>query len=243
VKITGNTIVGLSLVGASAHLDNVEVTNTDVGQSFDAGGGISASACSTLTATDLRIADNEDFGLLLDDSALDVDGFSVARNLRGVWMQNIGASMPATASLRNATITENRGVGIGVASSSVGVTIQQTVVSDTKVISLPVLIDGVSASTEQVGDGITWKGGSQVALDGVTVSASQRVSVLIDGEVGSGSSIANVTLAGGDESLGILQQSVPEGGEQPSVTGSPSVTVLPDEQYSVPADVAIPPTI
>jgi hypothetical protein len=242
-KLVGNSIVGLSLVGVAATLTNVEVSNTQVGGNFEAGGGISASACSTVSATSVSIIDNLDFGFLIDDSSIDMDGFTVSGNLRGVWIQNIGMSMAATATVRNGVVTDNQGVGIGVAAASEGVTVVQTTISGTKAIALPVLVNGVSAGSEEVGDGLTWKGASQVSLDSVTVSSSARASVLIDGEVGSGSTIDNVVLSYGDELRGILQQNLPTGGAQPAVSGSPPITTSATEQFAVPADISIPPTI
>jgi hypothetical protein len=210
VRISGNAIVGVAMVGTSAQMVNVEIAETTVGGDFQDGGGLSVAGCSQLDATNLTILDNADFGMLVDDSALDLDGADVAGNLRGVWMQNIDVS--AAASIRNAFVDNNEGVGIGVAGGSVNVSVLDSDVSNTLEISLPVLVDGVSAGAEQVGDGLTWKGLSSVLIDNVNVSSSARASILIDGEVGSGSTIANVTLAGGDEGKGILQQNLPDGG-------------------------------
>jgi len=243
VKISGNAIVGLALVGTIATLDNVEIEQTTVGDDFQDGGGLSVAGCSELDATNLSILDNADFGMLVDDSKLDLDGATVAGNLRGMWLQNIGMSMAPSAVVLNVSVDGNKGVGIGVAGGSTNVSVLDSEVSNTLEISLPVLVNGVSASAEQVGDGLTWKGLSSVIIDNVSVSSSARASVLIDGEVGSGSSIANLTLSGGDEGKGIVQQSLPDGGASPAVSSAPPITTVMNEQFPVPQDVAIPPSI
>ena len=244
VSLVGNQVVGLSLVGAVASLHNVEVKHTTVGSNFEAGGGISASGCSEVTATQVSIIDNADFGMLVDDSSLDVDGLKVTGNLRGLWLQKIGLSMPGTkAVVRNGELTGNLGIGVGVAEVSVGVEILDTTVSETKTIALPVLVNGVSAGAQNVGDGITWKDESTVLLGNVTVMSSDRASVLIDGGVGSGSSIANAVISGGQ--YGILQQNFDAtmGDIQPTLTASPPIEVSMVEILGVPDNIAIPPTI
>ncbi|HZO15853.1 MAG TPA: right-handed parallel beta-helix repeat-containing protein [Polyangiaceae bacterium] len=243
VKISLMRIIALSLVAADATLHNVELRNTAVGDGFEHGGGVAASECAGLTATDLRIIDNEDYGMLIHDSSLNADGLKVSGNLRGVWIQAVGASMPGSVYLRNGELTGNQGVGIGVAMDSKSVTIENTNIADTQQIALPVMIDGVSASSELVANGITWKGLSHLSLNGVTVRSSQKQSVLIDGGVASGSTIANVLLSEGDETKGILQQNFMEGMDQsPQVIDSPPLTVTPEELFGVPDDI-IPPTI
>ncbi len=245
VAFIGNSLVGVSLVGVDALMSNVEIRDTTVGANFEAGGGLSISGCSQVDATDVRISNNADFGLLIDDSAFDAERLDVSGNLRGVWIQHIGLSTSQPVILREASISDNQGVGIGIDGQSVGVTVENSDVTETRSIALPVLVGGVSASVEEVGDGIAWLDGSQVMLNSVTVSSSARASILIDGPVGPNSSIANVTLSGGDEALGILQQNLPPGGEEPSVAGNtaPSVTTDPSEHYSIPGDVAVPPGI
>src|SRR4030095_12517235 len=57
VRLTQTSLVGVSLVGTVASMNNVEVSDTRVGSSHMGGGGVSISACSTVTATDVRIFD------------------------------------------------------------------------------------------------------------------------------------------------------------------------------------------
>jgi hypothetical protein len=95
-----------------------------------------------------------------------------------------------------------------------------------------------------VGDGLNWFDASSVVLDGITLSGSARQSVLIDGDVGQGSSITNVTLEGGDELLGILQQNYTQGGVQPVVgSGAPPVSTAAAEVYPIAEKMGLPPGI
>lgn len=242
--VRGSAIVGVSLVGVRGTIDNIEVSGTTVGNNFEAGGGVSIAHCSDVIATDMDIEDSADFGLLVHDSALDLNGGVIAGNLRGVWVQNVGQSFAASVSIRNASVTRNQGVGVGVDGGSSDVLLADSTIDDTESVSLPVLVGGVSAGAAEVGDGIAWKALSSMAIERVAVSGSSRASVLIDGAVGSGSSIADLVLAGGDETKGILQQSLPQGGNEPITSGTtPPVTPSTDEQLPVPTSVAAPPGI
>jgi hypothetical protein len=242
-KFLDTSVVGIAIVGAKATISNVEVRGTTTGQNFQHGGGVSISSCSDVDATDLLVMENADFGILVDDSSIDFNGLDVGNNLRGMWIQNIGMSMQASAVIRNAEVTTNEGVGIGVAQGSAGVTIEDSNILDTEMIVLPVLIGGVSAGSESVGDGVTWKGGSDAILRGVTIGNSARASILIDGPVGSGSIIDTVTLLNGDEGKGIIQQNLAIDGTKPVTSGtSPQVATQTDEAYAVPDDI-IPPSI
>lgn len=243
VRIDGAALVGASFVGATVSMSHVAVVNTAVGPNFQAGGGMSISGCSTATMLETTIQDNADFGLLVDSSILDADGVTVTRNMRGLWLQNIGTVLAGGASLANSVVAENRGVGFGVGAGSLDVLAQNMTVLDTNAIALPVLVNGVSAGQEQVGDGITWLSQAQITLDTVTVSGSERASVLIDREVGAGSTIAGLVQSGGDESLGVVLQSYAGGAQPVTSGGTPALDVQPTEVFSVPNGVQIPPGI
>jgi len=62
-----------------------------------------------------------------------------------------------------------------------------------------------------------------------------------DGPVGEGSSISHITLAGGDEVCGIVQQNLPPAGQQPEITTSEAISTSSDESYPVPEDPPPPP--
>jgi hypothetical protein len=245
--IRDNKLVGVSIVGATATLKDVDITGNTVASGFQPGGGLSVSQCSNVTATGLRVLDNSHFGILVDDSAVSLggpgskDGVEVSRNLMGIWMQKIGTSFDVQAKLENCKILENSGVGLGLDGSSKGIIIYGTEVRETTAIALPVLVGGVSADSREVGDGLNWLKTTQAQIDGLTVSASARQSFLIDGEVAAGSSISNIALEQGDETKGILQQNLPSGGVEPSVgAGSPVLTKSPAEQFAVPKSPEVP---
>ena len=84
-----------------------------------------------------------------------------------------------------------------------------------------------------VGDGILWHEGAFASFTNLTLDGNARSSVLIDGEVATGSAFANVTLQGGDEGKGIVQQSFTGGvfvallhaGSTPSTSSSLPITL------------------
>jgi hypothetical protein len=248
--IRGARLVGLSLVGVDATVSNVIIRDGAVDGAFVPSGGASVSGCAVLTASALQVLDNSGFGVLVDDASATFQpngsgsSLDVAGNQRGLWLQHIGQSESQQLLLDGATVSDNSGVGLGISGGSVGVTIRSSAIATTTSVTLPVMIDGVSQGAQSVGDGLNWLDGSQVTIDGLTVSASARASVLIDGEVGVGSSIATVTLSGGDELKGILQQNFTTGAEQPTVgTNAPPVETVSDEQFSVALGLSIPPGI
>lgn len=238
-----NALVGMSIVRAgSIEIDNVEVRNSKVGNDFEGGGGVSIAHCSSVTANDLRVLHNADYGVLIHDASVTLDGGSVDQNLRGVWIQKIGASQLGSVTIRGTSLTGNQGVGIGIAEQSDNVLIENVDIRDTLIVSLPVLVGGVSAGAADVGDGINWLATSKAILRDVTVGSSARQSVLIDGEVVEGSEIENLALVDGDETKGILQQSF-SSGTQPVTSGtSPQVMTNADRPHETPKPL-VPPGI
>lgn len=238
-----NARVGVSLIRSQASFTSVDVLNTTVDQNFYAGGGVSVSGCSDLTASALRVHDSDDFGILVDDSSITLTGVELHNNLRGIWLQNIGGSATQAATITDLVASGNRGVGLGMNAATGGVTINNADISDTSAFSLPVLVEGVSAGAEEVGDGLTWLAESKAVIDGLTLTNSARAALLIDGEVAAGSTIANIAFGGGDEAKGAFQQNFPMGGLAPQVDANSSLAQVPEEQFPVPDDVAIPPGI
>ena len=81
---------------------------------------------------------------------------------------------------------------------------------------------------------------ARLQIDGLSVSGSARQSILIDGPVASGSSVAHVTLAGGDEKKGIVEQNF-SGGTAPAVgAGAPQVTQSAGMVDAIPLGPATP---
>jgi hypothetical protein len=243
--IRNNRVVGIAAVGADLTIENVLVSDTTVGSSFDAGGGFSVSACSTVSATDLTITRNADFGMLVDDSSLSLNRATIDDNLRGLWVQGIGATRGSdSVRVSNAVFTGNEGVGFGIDQGAINVSIETSQITDTKMVPLPVLVNGVSANVLDVGDGLAWLGASQVTVTDVTLSNNARVGILIDGPVASGSAIANLVSSGTSGTLDVLQQNLPSGGEQPATSGTtPAIESDTSERLAIPDEIAIPPSI
>jgi hypothetical protein len=246
--IRDTKVVGLSLVGVAATLEDVEISNNTVDDQFQPGGGLAVSGCSTLTASGLSVHDNTNFGVLVDDSSASLQpsadgmGLTVSKNLRGIWAQYIGQSAQQSFTVDGATVSDNIGIGIGIDGGALNVSLTDCTVSNTAMVSLPALVHGVSAGAKDVGDGLNWLAVSHVTIDGLTVSNSARASVLIDGPVADGSSIAHVTLAGNDLALGIVQQNLPQDGTQPTVgEAAPPIQSTPSEQFPIAIGLGIPP--
>ncbi|WP_437676001.1 right-handed parallel beta-helix repeat-containing protein [Sorangium sp. So ce131] len=253
VILRDNKLVGVSLVGARAAMSAVEVSGNGL-RGFDPSGGVSASACATLDATALRIADNSGFGLLIDGASASLggggEGFEVSGSHPGVWIQNTTAEQ--TVELRDGVVERNRAIGLGMSGEARGIIIIGMRVADTLADSTAVVVDG-NLSQEVVGDGVSWQERAQAAISGLllsgngltsanpSVSPSRRASVLIDGGVGLDSSLADVTLQDGDEAAGIVQQRLPEGGVSPlRGAGVPPLRITQDVLFSVPVAPAIP---
>jgi hypothetical protein len=196
----------------------------------------------------LWIYENSGYGALIDGSSarlgaetaeptILVDGRAVIidRNLLGLWAQHVDGATGQQLRLERAWVRGNAGVGVALAGWSEAVTIEETTIHGTELVALPVLIDGVPAGAIEVGDGLLWGEQSQAMVDGLAVGASARQGVLIDGPVGVGSSLANVTLTDGDADNGIIQQSLPPGGTTPTLgAGVPPLTTSAEELLPVP---------
>lgn len=241
--VRNNHVGGVVLFAAKASLERVDVTGTLVGDDFAfglGGGGISAAACSDLTAKELTVSESQSYGLLIDDSAALIGdpmgdpGVEIRGNSIGVWAQHISQSAPQTVTLDGVTVADNAGVGLGADGDSVGLIVCRSAISGTTLSDL--LVEG--GDSQQVGDGLLWLGGSEIAVDGLSLDGNARASIVIDGEAAG--SLANVTLSGGDEAKGIVQQSF-SGGQQPQAgAGAPAITTSADPLFSIPQ---APPTV
>lgn len=242
--VANNRITGVSLTGAAATLDRVRITATRRGGQYffgELGGGLSAAACSQLVALGLTSSDNASYGILIDasDALLGQDGegqgLEVRHNLIGVWVQ--GATGKEQMHLENALLEDNDAVGIGIAGETQGFIVCRSQVLHTQ---LATVLNAVG-TTDQLGDGIVWLDGAQVTLDEVTLGDNARASLVIDGPVAPGSTIQSLTLTAGDESKGILQQTLPPGGTEPTLgPGVPAPQKSETQQLSIPAPPATP---
>lgn len=242
--IRDNHVEGVLLFGAHALLESVDTESTEVGDTVAfglGGGGICAATCSDLTARDLHVFNNRSYGVLLDDSSAAFGdpasdpSIQITGNKIGLWAQHISQTHPQTVRLDGLTVEGNTGVGIGTSGDAVGLIICRSAILDTALAD--VVVEG--GGSDQVGDGLLWLGGSEIAIDGLTVSGSARASVVIDGEASG--TLTNITLAGGDEMKGIVQQAY-SGGAQPQVgDGAPAITTSATGLYAIPKPPSLPP--
>jgi hypothetical protein len=228
-------IAGVALFGTKAAIAGLDILATNPGAEFHTGrygGGISIASCSDVDAKGLRVHDSKSYGVLVDGSKATIGGdgpdedVEIHRNVIGVSIQNVTESFQ----LENAQLDQNEGFGIGLSGESRGVIICRSSVTRTGVRSLPVL----GAGAEDVGHGLAWTERSEATIMDVSLSGSALASVLIDGEATG--TLRRVTLSGGDEVLGIVQQNYTSGGEQPGVAeGTPALQVAATTLYPVPA--------
>jgi hypothetical protein len=221
--VRNNHRFGVALFGIAASVGFVRVSGTQPDPlSFDGGGGVGIWAGSSATGAAMEVLDNKSFGLFVDsaNAALGDMGsdqaVTISGNLIGVWIQN--APM---VHLKNLQAVSNLGVGVGLNGAATGVLIDGgSLVMGTGMASLPALLPDGTVGMDTLGDGLSWLGGAKATLQGLTLSGNQRTSVLINGEVASGSSINNPVLTGGDEGKGIQYQRVPPAGVLPAVQGA-----------------------
>ncbi len=242
--VRANHVGGVVLFGAHALLESVDIQGTLVGDDVAfglGGGGLSAASCSDVTAKDLHVFNNRAYGILLDDSSATIGdpgtplGIQISGNEIGVWAQHISQSHPQTVRLDGLDVKSNAGVGIGTSGDAVGLIICKSAIADTSLAD--VLVEG--GGEQQVGDGLLWLGGSEIAVDDLSLSGNARASVVIDGEATG--SLTNVTLSGGDEAKGVVQQKY-AGGAQPQVgAGAPAITTSADGLFAIPLPPSLPP--
>jgi hypothetical protein len=243
VVLRDNQIIGLSLVGMQATLDNVVVRDNPVDNNFNAAGGIAASQCSTLNATSLQVLNNTSYGVLVDQSAASLGspdatkGASVNGNRLGIWIQNLDANGTQPVSLENCSLDSNSGVGIGLSGKSPGISIKSTRVTSTASITLPTLTNGVQGSSN-VGDGLSWQGGAAAVIEGLTLKANARTGIVIDGAVGANSSITNSSIADAES---FIEQDIPMSGNVPTIgTGLPAPQLSADATLDIAAAPVAP---
>lgn len=254
--IRHNHLLGLSTRGTVANLMCTDVTATQAGDALmtgQIGAGMSVTHCSNLSATKLRVLDSADWGVLIDGSKAKLgastspdDTVEISRNRRGLWVQNVVHNsaclgIGSCVEVHNGTLAENTGVGIGVAGETRGMILCKVGVKDTYNDMLPVSDEnGMIGSSEPVGDGVDWLDGSVVVIEALTVSGSQRQSLLIDGPAGEGGEIRSITLAAGEQP--ILQQNL-MGGAQPKQGSGVTLATQDTRKFAVPQPIAVPPPL
>lgn len=241
--VRDNRVGGIDVFSTDVTMNGVDIRGTLQGDSFLAfkgGGNLSVAACSNLLeARQLRLENAFSYGALVDASFArfghvdDAEGSVAIRgNEIGLWVQN-GAD-GSTSEMHGGLFEDNRGVGLGIKGETQAWIFCKGKIMNTAEVSIPT--DG--ASSEPVGHGIVWRDKASVKIEDVTVSASARVPVLIDGPLNPMGSMAselkNLTLTGGDDMKGIWQQNLPMGGLQPTVTNAPAIQTDMAEKFAVP---------
>src|SRR5262249_38122118 len=158
----------------------------------NSGGGLVAAACTELTATGLTVSSSAFFGILVDNAKVKLGGdgddnaIIIHTNVLGMWLQG----SQARGELTNLDVADNLGVGVGTAGEANAITIPRSQIRGTK--SKTMVVNGGGA--KEVGDGLLWTGVAKMDIDGLKVGGSARQPILIDGSVGDGSRVANITL-------------------------------------------------
>lgn len=242
--IIGNSHVGLFASGASVEVTGSVIAETEVlGLEPNSGGGVVAAECSSLEVAGSEVRDNAYFGVLVDSSTGSLgkdgeeNGIIIYGNVMGVFLQGLGTLEESGFSVSNAVVEGNAGLGLGIGGGAKGIIIYGTQIKKTSARTLPVAGGGA----QEVGDGLLWAGTAQVSIDALGVSESARQGVLIDGPVAAGSAITNLTLAGGDEQKGLVQQSVQSGDPAPTIgAGTPALTTETAEVFVLPQPPVAP---
>ncbi|WP_437323219.1 right-handed parallel beta-helix repeat-containing protein [Sorangium sp. So ce381] len=232
--VRGSHNAGVALFGAKATFQGVDILATlpgDVWNYGDGGGGLTVASCSDMEARGLRVHDSISYGVLVEASKGKIGGMGadeeveIHRNVIGLSIQNVEESF----TLENAQLDENQGVGIGLRGESRGIIICRSGVSRTGLKSLPTAEIGA----DDIGDGLVWAERSSATVTALALRESARASVVIDGEASG--ALSEVTLSGGDEERGIVQQNARSGEVKPDVMGStPALRVVAEQEFSVP---------
>ncbi|HZO12049.1 MAG TPA: hypothetical protein VFB62_02285 [Polyangiaceae bacterium] len=238
-------LVGVSVRGTRTSMHHVDIREIRDFNFSTQGGGFAASQCSELDLTGIHIENTDAFGVLISRSSgklgggLDEFGIIIVNSRVGCWLDAVGADGLQPLEVNGLDVDSVHGVGLGLGLESKGIIIVNSKIANTKLKTLPVMGGG----SEDVGDALVWNEGVQADVQGITISSTARHPVLLDGNVGVGSKLTSLTLAGGDESKGILQQRavVPGDAIVPEVDNGTSITQAPDIVAGVPVAPSVPP--
>jgi hypothetical protein len=222
-----NRLVGVTLQGASATIESVRIRDTTLGTNFTDGGGL-AVVDADVHARDFEVSDSADFGILVHHGMLSLEPTVsqniVAGNLRGLWAQN-----GSVIDIADTAITNNAGIGVGIIGSAC--TMRDTTIGQTQVASLPVLVNGVSASAANVGVGFCGFDQPHVDVERLALADNELVAMLLHGPVQPGSRVVDVHFEGQDVATGLVIAGVSEGDTLPEIDNVNPVTVtdaIPD---------------
>lgn len=247
VRVERARHVGVSLIGTTSSVHNVAIVDTrQVTQpvQLPGGGAFLAAGCTELDVTQLEIAGAVSFGIMVDGANGNIGneaeskGIIIVGTKVGMWLSNIDVGL----TVAGADITTTQGVGIGIGGNvaSKGIIIVGTKVGKTERATL-LVEPAVNGEKKEVGHGFVWGGGAEVHVNGLTLAGNAIASMVIDGPVGIGSTLANVSLIEGDEQKGIVQQNVLDTDPAPATEGTtPPLSRQPTQVADVPASPQAP---
>lgn len=194
----GNSVVGVWLHGVDAKMEYVEIRDTKA-KDFLQGRGLDVSAEAALVAKHFSVSGSAEAGMLASASAITLEDFSLARN------QSFGLQLSAmkSGSIANFVVRENGGVGLLVDGSQ-GIIVQGGQILDTKKRTVPTEAGGVA----EVGDGMNWRGNSNVSVKGTRFANSGRQAIIVQGK---NTGDFDAKLEGTDATTGIIVQGLEAG--------------------------------
>lgn len=249
VLASANRYVSVNFVGVRATMQTVEINDSQDLDWMAYGGALAASQCSELQASGLTVQRAAEFGILVDSSSATLGtgaeekGIIIIDSKPGIWIQRAGtpAQEPnQLVQLEGVEVADCRGAGIGFDLAARGIIIIDSKVMNSR--SVEMLVEpALQGRTATVGHGVVWKAASTATIDALTVSASAGYAVLIDGAVGDGSSMTSVSLSGGDEETGIVQQQVDGQATSPTMgADAPELQRHADQLADVPVGAEPP---
>jgi hypothetical protein len=241
-SLRDNHVAGVAVYGVAATLSDTVVRRTEVGVAGPAanqfGMGVSIASCSEVNATGLSSLDNRFFGVLVDESTVQLGqlgdglGIRVDGNLFGIWLQNISKTVPQRVTITNATLVGNLGTGLRVGGEYQGpIVVCHSAIGGTVTTDYPtVRVPGENGVTT-MGHGVMWEAGSRVTVEDLDLHDNGTAGFVIHGDAEG--SLIGVTLSGGDEAVGIVQQAL-SGTSRVMTIDAPTPTTTADTRFAVP---------
>jgi hypothetical protein len=266
VLVQSNANVGVFSSGADLGVRRVFVDNTLPGADFGPGGGLVATQCSNVVYASLLIQSGVasagdhaplSYGMLVDGasaapfgSGTEEKGIVIIGGMPGVWIQGSPMSPEQSVVLDGLDIAGAYGAGLGfdlaakgivIIGGKVGNTMARIGPTEKRTYNIATDTWDVTYSQANVGIGFTWKGASSATIDGLEIGGSGTHSIIIDGPVGAGSEIVGATLTGGDETKGVVQQTVDDMDAAPELgAAAPALERTNELVTEVPAHIEAP---
>ena len=243
IIIEGAELVAMALAGVDATLDDVKIDKTvPFHKDGQQGGGLAAFQCTKVTATNLRATSNMYYGVLVDHASGSIGGEAAAASeisnngVHGLFIQNVGKMPngdPQEFKVTGAKLVGNSGVAIGL-HASFGIIIEGCEATGTQQKSLPVLIANQNPGVANVGDGLSWTGGTTATIKSLVLDGNARTGGMIAGQWGDGSS-ANLTVKKPGLLGGIIIEGIPlDGASMPGMDNVPASLVSRDASFTQP---------